>query len=69
MTTKLSTPLRREIEVDGEPVTVVFSADGVRLSRKRFREGRTLSWARLWELAELERAEGTLGVSKRIQQG
>ena len=56
MTLKLTTPLRREIEIDGEPFTVVVSAEGVRLTRKRFRSGRTLTWRALWEGAadELE---------------
>jgi hypothetical protein len=49
MTLKLTTPLRREIEIDGEPFTVVISADGIRLTRKRFRSGRALSWRGLWE--------------------
>jgi len=49
MTLKLTTPLRREIEIDGEPFTVVVSADGIRLTRKRFRSGRTLSWKALWD--------------------
>ena len=49
MTLKLTTPLRREIEIDGEQFTVVVSADGIRLTRKRFRSGRTLSWRALWE--------------------
>lgn len=67
MTTKISTPVRREIELDGEPVTIVLTPEGVRLSRKRFREGRMLTWSRIWELAELERVAGTLGVARRIQ--
>ena len=49
MTLKLTTPLRREIHIDGEPFTVVVSADGIRLTRKRFRSGRALSWRALWE--------------------
>lgn len=49
MTLKLTTPLRREIEIDGEPFTVVVSADGIRLTKKRFRSGRALSWRALWE--------------------
>lgn len=49
MTLKLTTPLRREIEIDGEPYTVVVSAEGVRLTRKRFRSGRTFSWRALWK--------------------
>jgi hypothetical protein len=48
MTLKLTTPLRREIEIDGELFTVVVSADGIRLTKKRFRSGRTLSWRALW---------------------
>ena len=57
MTLKLTTPLRREIEIDGEPFTVIVSADGIRLTRKRFRSGRTLTWRALWEEGadELER--------------
>ena len=49
MTTKLTTPLRREIEIDGELFTVVLTPEGVRLTRKRFRGGRSLSWRALWE--------------------
>ena len=63
MTTPLTTPLRREILIDGEPFTVTISADGVRLTRKRFRTGRALSWRALWAGAEgeLERGEGPAG--------
>jgi hypothetical protein len=49
MTTKLTTPLRREIEIDGEPFTVLLTAEGIRLTRKRFRGGRSLTWRSLWE--------------------
>jgi hypothetical protein len=49
MTTKLTTPLRREIEIDGEAFTVTISADGLRLTRKRHRAGVALSWRALWE--------------------
>ena len=61
MTTKLTDSLRREIEIEGELYTVVLSSRGIRLSRKRFREGRLVSWRALWELGELERPEGTEG--------
>lgn len=44
MTTKLTKPIRREIEIDGESYTLMLSADGIRLTRKRFRSGRALSW-------------------------
>ena len=60
MTTKLTQPLRREIEIDGEPYTVVLTSEGVRLNRKRFREGRVMSWRALWELGTPERADASL---------
>lgn len=44
MTTKLTEALRREIDIDGEAYTIVITPDGVRLTRKRFREGTYLSW-------------------------
>jgi hypothetical protein len=49
MTTKLTSPLRREIEINGEPFTVLLTPEGIRLTRKRFRDGRALSWRTLWE--------------------
>ena len=55
MTTKLADALRREIEIEGEPYTVVLSPRGIRLSRKRFREGRLVTWQALWELGEVEK--------------
>jgi hypothetical protein len=57
MTTKLTEPLRREIEIDGEPFTILITASGARISRKRFRHGRTISWRTLWESGELEHDE------------
>jgi hypothetical protein len=58
MPLKLTAPLRREIEIDGEAFTVVVSAEGIRLSRKRFRTGRALTWRALWSVGgdELERS-------------
>jgi hypothetical protein len=47
MTTKLTKPIRREIEIDGEPYTLVVSPEGVRLLKKRFRSGRSISWRAL----------------------
>jgi hypothetical protein len=49
MATKLSKEIRREIEIDGEPFTVAISPNGVKLTRKRFRSGRALSWRALWQ--------------------
>ncbi len=58
MATKLSKEIRREIEIDGEPFTVAISPTGVKLTRKRFRSGRTLSWRALWQSGnEDERSE------------
>jgi hypothetical protein len=54
MTTKLTEPLRREIEIDGEPFTILLTTQGIRLSRKRFRGGRAMSWRALWEAGEPE---------------
>lgn len=48
MATKLSKEIRREIEIDGEPFTVAISPTGVKLTKKRFRSGRALSWRALW---------------------
>lgn len=55
MTTRLTTPLRREIEIDGEPFTVTITPDGVRLTRKRFRTGRAMSWRAFRERSTEER--------------
>ena len=59
MTTKLREPLRREIEIDGKPFTVVLTQHGIRLSRKRFRDGRVLRWRWLLKAGELDRSDGT----------
>ncbi len=62
MTLKLTTPLRREIEIDGEPYTLVVSAEGLRLTRKRFRSGRMMSWRVMWERGldePVDRRDGT----------
>jgi hypothetical protein len=59
MTTKLGEPLRREIEIDGEPFTILVTPQGVRISRKRFRQGRTITWRALWESGEPEHEDGT----------
>lgn len=49
MTTKLERPIRREIEIDGEPYTVTITPQGVRLTRKRFRSGKAVSWKAILE--------------------
>ena len=57
MATKLLKEIRREIEIDGEPFTVAISPTGVRLTRKRFRSGRALSWRALWQSGQDEQQE------------
>ena len=57
MATKLLKEIRREIEIDGEPFTVAISPSGVKLTRKRFRSGRAMSWRALWQSGEDEQRE------------
>ena len=62
MTTKLTESLKREIQIDGEAFTVLLTPEGLRLSRKRFRQGRALSWRAIWEQSVPEtvtQAEGS----------
>ncbi len=57
MATKLQKEIRREIEIDGEPFTVAISPNGVKLTKKRFRSGRALSWRALWQSGTDEQSE------------
>lgn len=59
MATKLSKEIRREIEIDGEPFTVAISPSGVKLTRKRFRSGRALSWRALWQSGQEEQRDAS----------
>ncbi|MDB4906939.1 MAG: hypothetical protein JWO05_1723 [Gemmatimonadetes bacterium] len=59
MATKLVKEIRREIEIDGEAFTVTLTPQGVRLTRKRFRSGRVLSWRALWERGTEEEGRTT----------
>ncbi|HKT30745.1 hypothetical protein [Dyella sp.] len=47
MTTTLEKPLRREIDVEGQPYTVVMDAQGLKITRKAHRRGIELKWADL----------------------
>ena len=44
MVTRLEKPLRREIDVDGEPYVLTISTDGLKLVRKGKRKGQELAW-------------------------
>lgn len=47
MTTKLTAPLKREIEIDGQVYTLTISPAGLRLVRKGRRKGHELGWRAL----------------------
>lgn len=61
MATKLLKEIRREIEIDGEPFTVAISPTGVKLTKKRFRSGRSISWRALWQSGQDEQGQETSG--------
>jgi hypothetical protein len=44
MPTRLDKPLKREIEIDGEPYTLTITPEGLKLTRKGKRKGHELSW-------------------------
>ena len=47
MATKLDRPIKRELELEGEPYTVTISPRGVRIARKGRRKGHEISWEAL----------------------
>ena len=44
MTTKLTAPIRREIEVAGQAYTVTLTPEGFKLAQKSRRKGYELKW-------------------------
>lgn len=44
MTTKLEKPLKRELDVNGEPYVLTISPEGLKLVRKGKRKGQELAW-------------------------
>ena len=44
MPTRLDKPLKREIEIDGDPYTLTLTTEGLKLTRKGKRKGHELSW-------------------------
>jgi hypothetical protein len=44
MTTKLDTPIKREIKIGRELYTVIMSQEGVKIALKGRRKGREISW-------------------------
>ena len=47
MTTKLEKPLKRELDIGGEPFTLTITPQGLILTRKGKRKGQELSWQAL----------------------
>ena len=69
MATKLTHEIRREIVIGAEPFTVVISPQGLRLSRKRFRSGRRLSWEALWHDGPAENGDSDEGEGSPVPGG
>ena len=44
MATKLEKPLKREVEIDGQPYVLTISPDGLKLVVKGRRKGQELAW-------------------------
>ena len=44
MTTKLEKPLKRELDIDGKPYTLVIAPDGLKLTVKGNRKGIDVAW-------------------------
>ena len=47
MTTKLEKPLRRELDIDGEPYILIIAPTELKLTRKGKRKGIELPWKAL----------------------
>jgi hypothetical protein len=47
MATKITNPIKREVEINGEAHTVEIGPGGVIVTKKRHRKGRSHSWAEL----------------------
>jgi hypothetical protein len=45
MTTRLDTPLKREIEIEGKPYTLTITREGFKLVAKGRRKGYELTWS------------------------
>jgi hypothetical protein len=47
MTTKLEKPLKRELDIGGEPFTLTITPEGFTLTRKGKRKGQEFNWKAL----------------------
>jgi hypothetical protein len=44
MATKLDKPLKREVDINGEPYMLTISPEGLKLTQKGKRKGHELAW-------------------------
>lgn len=67
MTTPLEGPLRREVDIGGEPWTLTLDPDGLRLVPKGKRKGLELRWADLvsGDAALAAALQGSLSATRR----
>lgn len=47
MTTRLEKPLKREVDIEGEPYIVTIAPEGLKLTLKGRRKGQELKWTDL----------------------
>ncbi|MDQ6888307.1 MAG: hypothetical protein M3068_13625 [Gemmatimonadota bacterium] len=66
MTTKLDKTIKREIDIDGQAITVAISPEGLKLTQKGFRNGREMSWKELWGGSA---GSGSAGAGSGMAQG
>ena len=57
MTTRLDKPIKREITAKGETLVLKLGPEGVTITPKGRRKGKTFTWAELWS--------GEQGLSRR----
>ena len=60
MATRLDKPLKRELDIDGQPYTVTIGPDGIRVVPKGRRNGPFVSWQ------SIVSGDATLAESLRI---
>lgn len=56
MATKLDGPLIREIVINGEPHTLRLDSAGFTITKKRARNGLSVTWAKVQHMIDLEGA-------------
>lgn len=54
--TKLDKPIKREIDINGEPHVLTISPTGLTITKKRARNGKSVSWAKVQHMLDIEGA-------------